>query len=315
MTSPRILLAAAFASAALLAASTSLADTTRPAAPAHAGKHCLDEGRSKAIVNQTLAGQVNPLGSEHHLLLSVCVPLIRTPGVLYDFTNIEVGLSNYLSPTYVHQGGFLTITPLSVIQLRAEFSGIYIWSIPIDGAGYYPYQSFEGDFSNEARPAETAGHARGSTFNVSATLRGQVGLPKDLSLLLANTVLAEHWNIGPAPFYYNLRRDIILQKSDWTVRNTFAALVEIPISENLAVRAGVTDELTTAPSSGYATNVAALLATGLVRRYGSTIRNLQLFVRAGIYTHHASVNKFRTGEANLITGVNVLYDLSSPPAE
>jgi len=310
MKLPRALFAAASASAALLAASPAFTQSARPAAAAPAGKHCLDENRTKVILNQTLAGQINPLGGEHHLFLSVCVPLIQTPGVLYDFTNIEGGLVNYLSPTYVHQGGFLSITPLSVLQLKAEFTGIYIWSIPIDGAGYYPYQSFEGDFSNDARPAELAGHARGSTFGLSATLRGKVDLPKNLDLLLADTVLVEQWNIGPAPYYYNLRRDILLQKSDWTVRNTFAALVEIPVSPNFAVRAGVTDELTMAPSSGYATNVAALLATGLVRRYGDTIRNLQLFVRGGLYTHHASANKFRTGEANLIAGVNVLYDLS-----
>ena len=126
MTSPRAFVAAAFTSAALLSASTALADTPRsPApAPAPAGKHCLDEGRTKVILNQTLAGQINPLGGEHHLLLSVCVPLIRTPGVLFDFTNIEGGLVNYLSPTYVHQGGFLSITPLSILQLRAELSGI-----------------------------------------------------------------------------------------------------------------------------------------------------------------------------------------------
>lgn len=310
MTFPRALLAAASACAALFAASPALSQTTRATAAAPAGKHCLDENRTKVILNQTLAGQINPLGAEHHLLLSACVPLIQTPGVLYDFTNIEGGLVNYLSPTYVHQGGFLSITPLSVLQIRAEFTGIYIWSIPLDGAGYYPYQSFEGDFSNAARPAEIAGHARGSSFGLSATLRGKIDLPKELDLLLVNTTLVEQWNIGSAPYYYNLRRDIILQQSDWTVRNTFASLVEIPITQNFAVRAGLTDELTMAPSSGYATNVAALLATGLVRRYGDTLRNLQLFVRAGIYTHHASANKFRTAEANAIAGVNVLYDLS-----
>lgn len=312
---PRALFASAVALAASFAASPARAQTSPegapPPAPARTGKHCLDETRTKIIVNQTVAGQLNPLGAEQHLHLSVCVPLIRTPGVLYDFTNIEGGLVNYLSPAYVHQGGFITITPLSVLQIRAEFTGIYIWSLPIDGAGYYPYQSYDGDFTNEARPSEAAGHSRGSTFGVSATLRGQVGLTKSLNLLLTNTVLAEQWNVGSAPYYYNLRRDMILQKSDWTVRNTFGALLEIPFSENFAIRAGLTDELTAAPRSGYATNVAAVIATGLVRRFGSTIRNLQPFVRAGIYTHHSSSNKFRTGEGNAIIGVNVLYDLSS----
>lgn len=306
----RAFFAAAAASAVLFAAPLAYSQTTRPLAAAPAGKHCLDESRTKVVLNQTLAGQLNPLGAEHQLLLSVCVPLIKTPGVLYDFTNIEGGLVNYLSPTYVHQGGFLSITPLSVLQIRAEFTGIYIWSIPINGAGYFPYQSYDGDFSKEARPAEKALHARGSSFGVSATLRGKIDLPKEIDLLLVNTTLVEQWTIGPEPYYYNLRRDILLAQGDWTVRNTFASLAEIPITPNFAVRAGVTDELTTAPSSGYATNVAALLATALVRRYGDTIRNLQFFVRGGIYTHHASANKFRAREGNAIAGVNVLYDLS-----
>jgi hypothetical protein len=319
MPSPRALLAlAATLAAALTLAAPAAAQTPRVLQVAPTGKHCLDESRTKVILSQTLGGQLNPLGGEHQLALSMCTPLIRTPGILYDYTNIEGGLVNYLSPTYVHQGGFLSITPLSVLQLRAEFTGIYIWTLPLNGAGYFPFSSYDGDFTDELRPPEKAATASGSAFSFTATLRGQIGIRPGLDLLLANTLLAEYFSIGTEAYYHNLRRDILAARSDWILKNTTAVLAEYKLTDNLALRGGFANDVTVVPESGYVTNITGLLATFLVRRIGGTIRNFQPFVRVGVYTHHGSSAKFRTGEMYGLAGANVLYELSAsgddPPA-
>src|SRR5689334_4873061 len=95
--------------ASSLAAPSSRAQTARAISPA--GKHCVDEQRPKAYFKETLIGQLNPYGGEHRLEFVLCTPLIEAPGILFDYTNAQVGITNYLSPTYVYQGVFLSASP------------------------------------------------------------------------------------------------------------------------------------------------------------------------------------------------------------
>jgi len=310
-----LLLRAALAIAALSASLPALGGEPPPAdAPPEAapprGKHCLYEPSRKILLSHTLAVQVNPLGAEHQLQLALCVPLFKKPGALYDLTNFEVGVSNYLSPSYVHQGGFVGITPLSLLQLKAELAGVYVWTIPIRGAGYYDFPSYHADFSEDARPKGEGDTAGGYVLSMSATLRGRIGPTDGAGLLIADTLLAERWSLGDGPYYYNLRRDILLESSDWLVRNNVALLVEIPLSSNVSTRICVVDETTVAPDSSRTTNILAGLATLRFRRVGTTFNDLQPFVRLGGHTHHASANQFRTGEPNLLIGVNTVYEIA-----
>lgn len=279
-----------------------------PAAAPH-GKHCLNEGRSKVLLGHTLAAQINPLGAEHQLVLSVCKPLIRAPGILYDLSNVEVGVGNYLSPAYVHQSAFLGVTPLSILQLKAEVAGVFVWTIPIDGAGYYPFPSYDADYSEDTRPKDIAQTARGYVLSFSGTLRGRIGPEGGVALLASNTLLAERWSLGDGPYYHNLRRDILLAETDWVLKNTGVVLVEIPISETWLARIGAVDDTVVAPESGRTTNLVAGLATLLFRRPGAGLREIQPFLRLGGYTHHASSTGFRTGEINAMLGVDGMYEL------
>jgi hypothetical protein len=291
--------------------SSAAAPVPAASAPASTGKHCLDEPYTRFTINHTLAGQINPLGSEQHLLASLCVPLIKTPGILFDYTHFEVGLSNYLSPTYDHQGGFISISPLSFLKLRVEAAGLYIWTIPVDGAGHFSFPGYNSDFSEDTRPSSRAGTAGGAVVGLSATLQGAAPLPKGLKILITDTFLAEYWVVGDKEYYYNLRRDAILAQTDWVAKNSGAVLLEVPFSSNVSLRVGFTDDTTFVPRSGFVNNIAAGIATLLVNRISSVIRNFQPFVRAGVYTHHSSVGEFRQGEGNAIIGINAVYDVAT----
>lgn len=288
-----------------------LAELPPPKAPVKTGKYCLDQPEAKILLSHTLGFQINPLGVENQLALSLCMPFTRTPGVLFDFTNVEVGLVNYLSPIYDHQGAFISITPLSFLKLRVEVAGLGIWPIPLDGSGYNGFTGYDDDFSEDVRRQREGGSTTGTVVELSATLQGKVPLPGGKSVLFTDTFIGGLWTVGDAPFYYNSRRDVLLSRSDWVLKNTGALLVEIPLSDNISVRVGAMDDLNYVPRSGYLTNIVAGITTLLVKRAGPVLRNLQPFVRVGGFTSHASSTKFREGEVNVLGGINTFYDLGS----
>lgn len=299
--------ARSFAAALLAATVTSfvsspaLAQGVRTIGPG--GKHCLGEPKTQRFVKQTLGVDLNPTGAEHQLTLGVCAPLVEGRGALFDYTNVQLGAVNYVSPVYAHLGGYASVAPLSLLELRAEATSLYLWPIAIDGAGYYGFRSYTDDARNAARPKENGGRAGGLELTLSATLRGAAPITKRAKVLVADTLSLDFWRVGDAPYYYNLRRDLMLARSDVLLKSSALVVAEIAVSENAALRVGPVDELSYVPGSGYVGNLVGGIATLLVRRVGPRVRSFQPFFRAGGYTHHA----FRQGEYNILAGIDVFY--------
>lgn len=285
--------------------------------PGLPGKNCLGEPERKLILDHSLVGSINPLGLENRMRLSVCAPLIRRPGLLFAFSNIEAGGVNYVSPTHIHLGGFVNLAPISVLVLRAEVTGFFIWPLSLQGAGYIPLPSYE--FTRDALsppPSKPqAGRAYGVRTLLGATLQGQLPLGKRASLALVNAFTAEFWRVNgldiptgqDLPFYYLARNDVTMRAAgDWVLSNTAVALVGIEVGSNYTVRLGVTDDLTLVPANGkYTSNMVSGLFAFMVKDVGGVAKNLQIFLRAGTFTDHA----FREGFA-MAGGLNALYDLT-----
>lgn len=274
-------------------------------------RHCLREGKSKVYLDQLLAGGLNPRGAEHDLAVTFCTPLITEPGILYDFTNIEVGLQNYTSGVYTWLGGFLSIAPLSFLQLRAQFTGIGLWTLPLDGAGHFARKGYSDNFDTTDLPADQAQSTSGSSFMLSASVRGSVPISSNLNVLLSNTVQGENVRFGDDSYYYNLRNDLILAKNDWVFKNTSIVLAEYARGPNLSFMAGLYNEFTLVPASDYKTDLLAAIFIGVLRRPGATIRGLSAFVRPGFYLSHASEKQFRNHEAAVLIGFGAIYELYS----
>lgn len=281
------------------------------ARPAPAGKHCLDEARVKIAVDQTLGGSLNPSGVEQELALRLCAPLIRAPGVLFDLTSVEVGLLNILSPTYVHQGVFAAVTPLSPLVLRAELTGVYVWTLPLNGAGYFRYPGYDADARDELKTEDLAEQAAGYNLGLSATLRARIGPDRGAGLIVLDSFLAEHWSLGDGPYYANLRRDVLMAASDWVLKNTGVVLGDIPLSADVTLRAGAVNATTVVPASRLTTNALTGMVALPIRRLSHLLWELQPFVLAGAYTHHASAGGLRTGEATLLAGASATYDIAT----
>ena len=303
-------IAVCLAAGAARAQEPRIADEDAPAdpRPEETGHHCLDEQRSKWVLHHLLAGQYNPPGVETSERLGLCVPFITEPGVLFAYTSFEVGLVNYLSPAYGQLGGYVQLTPLSLLQLRAELSGLYYWPFPFDRAGYFPVAGYDAPFDREALPMENAESAPGWNLNLIAVVRARVPLAPTFAVLLLSVWSAEYFRIGDASHYYNLRRELITARSDWIVANESVLAGELTMSPEWRFRVGVFDSWRTVPASGYAANQVGLFLgahwprpTGLLE----SMRDLQPFLRVGIYTAHG----FREKQISLLLAILSSYDL------
>jgi hypothetical protein len=282
-------------------------DLAAPDAPPSTGRHCLGRARPAWLASAGLVGALNPRGLELQLEASRCQPLITAPGRLYDLTNLQAGLAGYLSPAYAMPGAFLSIRPLSVLELRAEGQLIQQWNNGLDGAGYFPLPGYHAPWSS--RPAAGARSARGATASLTATLRGELQLAGPWSLVGGSSTSYQHWQLGDADYYYNVRLDLPLARRDRVVRNLAAVLVQRRLTDRAWLRAGVADDLLWVEGSGYHQNVLAALLTGGLAGWPGPGHETQAFLRVGGYTAHAS----QRGQAQLVAGVSTTFDLAPGP--
>jgi hypothetical protein len=272
------------------------------------GKHCFGEARPRWLATTTLVGALNPRGLEVQLEAGRCLPLITAPGRLFDYTNLQFGLLANLAPVYAMPGAFVSIAPLSVVELRAEVAGVAQWPIGLDGAGYFPMSSAEAAWSN--LPASSGVAAQGSLVNLIGTLRFELPLTSRWSLLAANKASFQRWQLGDAPAYYNTRHDLPMERRDTLWKDVALLLLQQTQSDQLKLRFGVTGDFTRVTSTGYRQDVVAALLTARLSRWPGPGSETDLFLRLGAYTAHA----YHQGEAQLFAGLSTTFDLSAGPA-
>jgi hypothetical protein len=287
----------------VLAFSSRTAAADGPLADAPTGKNCLGEARTKVLLAEGLYSQMNPLGLENQLQLGVCTPLVRKPGVLFDYTNAQAGLVFNASPVYAMPGVFVSVAPLSVLELRAEVAGIQNWTIGMDGSGYFPRASADDQF--EDLPASLARSATGFAATFTATAQAEVALAPRTTVVAVNSFAWAYSRLGDAAYYYNPRYDLVMARQDWVAKNTAVLLVGRELSDRLKMRAGVTDELTSVSSSGSRQNVLAAIAMAVISRWPGVGDETLAFVRIGSYTDHA----FRSG-VQVLGGVSMTLDVT-----
>jgi hypothetical protein len=286
-----------------VAAPARAAEAAPPSEPA-GGKHCLGETRTKLLLSEGLYAQTSPLGVEDILQLGVCTPLIRTPGALFDYTNLQAGAVVHLSPVYAMPGLFVSVAPLSVLELRADVESVRTWTIGMDAAGYFPLASAGEQFKDP--PAARARAVSGYNATFTGTLQLEVDLAERWTLAAVDSLSYAHWHLGAAPFYYNPQYNLPMARSDWIGRNMAILLVGHTLSDRFKLQAGVTDELTWVATSGARANILAALLTGVISRWPGEGRETQPFLRVGGYTEHA----FRKGELQVLGGIGVTFDVT-----
>jgi hypothetical protein len=270
------------------------------------GSHCLGEDCSKLILDQILGARLTPAGIENRFDLGLCFPLIRNSHPLLAYTNVRFGAVNYVSPTYAHLGGFFAISPLSILELRAEVSGLTLWPTPFDRTGYQVVDAYDSPFDKPDLPASGGTTGWGVMAVIKPTLRGRVPLGSKLSLVFNDSLAFEYWQVGDQDFYFNCRRDMVLARKEWLVYNSAILALEVPIHPNATLMVGAMDDLVYLPPAGYTDHRLHGLAAIRLDRLGKSIREFRPFVGVGrIFSH-----KEFQGQMSIILGISTSYRLA-----
>ncbi len=268
-------------------------------------RHCVGTGERRWVLHQLFAAQTNPEGGLDVLRLGACFPLITTPNVLFDYTNVEIGEVNELSPAFVQLGGYAQITPLSLLQLRVELTGLAYWPLGLDRAGYYGVRAYDARFSADDLPGEEGRGTTGLNANFIGTLRLRVPFGPKLAAIGISILTVGYWRVGEAPYYLNLRWDAVLAREDWMIANEAFFGLETPLTRALALRYGGFDSYRLVPASGYHAHQLGLFVMAYWPKPSGGVLELSPFLRAGYYTEHA----FRGDSFSVLAGVTLQYDL------
>lgn len=257
-----------------------------------------DDARLRGVVHQQLVGLLNPMGAEHLVAAGVRARLGDPEEPIFTDAHAEAGVIEYTSPIYSITGGYLQVSPIALLILRAELAGHAMWALPgVEGAGYVA--SSDGAFPDAN--AET-GEATGWSLVLSAVVQGAVPIGPT-RLLMWNQTGFEHLRLGSAPRYFYPRYDMVLDQSAWTIANAAMLLLEIDLGDAGRLRLGLYDDLRFAPSNDYLNHQAGVIAALAIPVGDSEVMPL---VRAGLYSDGR-----RAGDPTLVVGVRARWDLGA----
>ncbi len=258
----------------------------------------------RGVLHERLVLLLNPMGAEHQLRAGLRGRLGDPDELLFSGAHAEAGAVGYVSPVYAIHGGYLQVSPLAFLVLRAEMTGTAMWPIGMDGAGYYPVDVYDGDVSAEQLPGHAGETAGGWNLTVAATLQGLVPLGP-ARLLIWNETQLGHVTLGDAPYFYSLKHDLILAGRDWVLENDALLLAELALSADVGFRFGAYDSLRFVPASGYLGHQVGPVLMLTFERPSEEVTRVEIFVRGGWYTDHV----VRQDELTTLGVVSVTYDL------
>jgi len=257
--------------------------------------------QSRVVAQQRLVGVVEPMGAEHMAAVAVRADLGDPSEPLFTGAHAEAGVVNHTSPIYTMTGGYLQVSPIALLQLRAQLTSVNVWPIGTDGAGYYPSQ----DGALPDLSAAAGGDASGFSFLVSGVLQGAVPIG-DARLVLWSELSWEHLRLGDAPHHFSARHDTVLARQDDVIGDWSMLMLELPIARGVVLRFGAYDNVRHVPRSGWLSNqlgaVVMLSADDPIPEVGHVLP----FVRVGAYTNHPR----RAGDPTALFGVMVRYELA-----
>jgi hypothetical protein len=260
--------------------------------------------QTSVVVHQRLVGLLNPFGVEHMIGAGVRTPLGDPNELLFTGAHLDAGVINYTSPVYSTTGGYLELSPLAFLVLRAELAGIVLWPIGMDGGGYYALDRYAA--ATDQLSAEDASFGSGFTAQLGATLQGAVPIGPT-RLIGVSQLAAEYFSMGQGEYWWHPRYDIVLARSDWTLGLSSMLLLEVPLDTGVLLRVGGYDDLRCVPGSDYLANQTGGIAALSIENPSAEVAEVMPFVRAGAFTDHPA----REGDWTMLAGVTVRYALGT----
>ncbi len=259
---------------------------------------------TRFVARQQLGLLLNPMGAEHRLELAGRASIGDQSSLLFQGAHLEVGVANAVSPVYAVGAGYVELSPLSVLVLRAEVGGEGIWPIGLKGAGYYGLCEYDHYLNPNDLSPQAARSAAGWRAAFSGTLQGMVSLG-GVRLLFLDQFEGERAHVGDSPYYYDQRNDIVRAQTDWLLKNDVFLGLERDVEADTMLRLGVYDSLRVRPASSDVNHQLGPMVMVVFRRPNRTLSSITPFVRGGYYTHHGS----RQHSTTILGGISLEYDL------
>ncbi len=257
------------------------------ASPAAASASCAGANEPRWVAHQWLVALLNPMGAEHNLRIGLCLPLYDSTELALRLNHVEFGATSYVSPIYAIGGGYAQFGPASFFFVRVELNAMGVWPLPIDGVGYFPLTSYGDRFSSDALPSSRAMTASGWNFRTFSVLRGRVDVATlpwgALTLVAVDAFIVDYHELGSAPFYTQVRHDVVTARQDWLLGNEATLAVGIPIPGGPELRIGGYDALRYVPGSGYLGHQFGGVLMLAWERPAPGISELTIFIRVGGY--------------------------------
>lgn len=158
-------------------------------------------------VRGQVGASINNPGLQNALEMVWTWPTTRSSHPLLSGAHVSTGITNLLTPTQVRFGGWVEVSPLSIVDLRAGVDPSAYFGTFDSLMGFSSYdEPFDPD-SREARGDATSGTA--SRVYVSPTLKFKTG-----PIVASTTLDVEWWRSSTGqPFFYEPTRDTLM-KSD-----------------------------------------------------------------------------------------------------
>lgn len=277
-----------------------------PGAARAESRACVDRASPRWVGRTMLGLSVVPFGAEVQARVAACRPLYPRAGDWFDLAMLEVGAMTSVSPVYAAGGGYVTFTPTNLVAFRFEALGVGYWPLPLEGAGYYALPTADTPRDPATTLAvERGGAATGFTLRVLTTLQANIPLGP-LAVLVQNTSMAEHTEIGEGAYFVNVQIDHTQRRDDLVFGNDAVLVLEIPswLTTGPVIRFGAYDSFRHVLATGSEGNQAGGLAVLGWSRPLPELHWLEVGVRAGAYTSHP----LRTGELTIAAWCAIEWD-------
>ena len=192
-------------------------------------------------LDQSLQGEINPLGAKLESRLYYRLPLIKSDKLLWESTKIDLGIQNDLTPAYDFAGVYIDIAPIAVLDLAltAQVAGYY----KAFGFGFYGLSGPDAGYNSSSLQALQAQNATGYVLSATPTLKAAFG-----PIVVLDSGTINYFKVSESlAYFYERSYDTVLSNPGTELANQAYLLARV----HPDILAGINDYLLYVPKTGY----------------------------------------------------------------
>jgi hypothetical protein len=185
-----------------------------------------DKGLYTAV---SAAGGVNPVIAKISADVYYRIPLSSDPGILWNSTCIDFGITGSSTPVDYSAAGFINIEPIAFFNLKLSAAAQKFHTAA--GYGYQKLNSPDSDYSSSSLSDIDGESKTAYKYSAEPALKFKYS-----RIILTNTFMLNYIKVStPDQYYYEPYSDTVHKRKDWNYAHSTNLLFEI----NSSLIAGV----------------------------------------------------------------------------